>query len=101
MTIGSHSVYTVDIAKVVLAGLAVDADGSPHAYAPSGSGLQGLDYLANAGHSGNWWGIATDSHGMPYIQGPNTPAPGYYVSTTALEDGSKAVNDPARYVNSE
>jgi hypothetical protein len=96
-----NTVHSVGNAKIVLSHLNVDADGSPHAYAPANSGLEALDYLADAGKPGNWWALATDSHGHPYIQGANDPAPGYYISTTSLEDPSKAVSDPARYVNAE
>lgn len=77
-------------------GLAIDADGSPRAYGPNNTGL---DWTANAGHSGNWYGVATDSSGNPIIQ--KSPYPGMYVSTTALQDHSKSVGDPARYVDSE
>lgn len=79
-------------------GLSVDADGSPRAYHPNNTGL---DHLANAGRPGNWWGIATDARGRPFVQGPNDPAPGHYVSTTALIDGRFKANDPRRYANSE
>jgi hypothetical protein len=43
--------------------------------------------------------LAKDPDGEPFVQGPNDPFPGYYVSATALADHSKAVNDPARYVD--
>lgn len=79
-------------------GMQINADGSPHAYAPNG---KGLDYLANAGKPGNWWGIATDPAGRPYIQGPSDPAPGFYVSTTSLQNSAFAESDPRRYVDSE
>ncbi|MGV3625109.1 MAG: peptidoglycan-binding protein [Archangium sp.] len=79
-------------------GMSIDADGSPRAYNP---GNTGLDHLANAGKPGNWWGIATNSSGKPYVQGANDPAPGHYVSTTALVDGKYAASDPRRYVDSE
>lgn len=79
--------------------LHVDADGHPEAYHPSGS-PPGLDYLANAGHPGNWWGIATNSHGAPYRQTAGHPAPGFYISTTALEDRAISGDNPARYVHS-
>jgi hypothetical protein len=61
-----------------------------------------LDFLANAGEPGNWYGIATDKAGAPYIQGPKDPFPGFYVSTTALIANPKLpIWDPNRYVNSE
>ncbi len=40
-------------------------------------------------------------NGKPIIQGPNDPAPGFFVSTTSLEDTTKAETDPRRYVDSE
>jgi hypothetical protein len=46
--------------------LAIDCDGHPQAYHPDGS-PPGVDYLANAGSPGNWWGIATDSDDDPYV----------------------------------
>lgn len=79
--------------------LNVDADGHPQAYHPDGS-PPGLDYLANAGSQGNWWALSCDAHGTPYIQTDQHPAPGFYVSTTALEDHTIGGNNPARYVNS-
>ena len=85
-------------ALVWQSGMAVDADGSPNAYSPNGDGL---DYLANAGKPGGWFGIAVNQSGVPYIQGPNDPSPGKYISTTSLVDQTKAVNDPHRYVDSE
>lgn len=80
-------------------GLTVDADGSPHAYAPPH--LKGLDYLANAGHPGNWWGIATNSKGEPFVQGQGDPAPGYYVSTTSYARKEFEKFNPRRYLDSE
>jgi hypothetical protein len=78
--------------------LCIDADGSPRAYGPHG---QGLDYLENAGHPGNWWGIVTDQEGYPVLQGQDDPAPGYYISTTSLQHSDRALADPRRYINSE
>lgn len=77
----------------------VDADGSPRAYGPPGT--KPLDYLANAGYPGNWWGIATNSKGVPIIQGPNDPFPGYYVSTTSYKNPGFKHGDPRRELNSE
>lgn len=75
----------------------IDADGAPNAYHPEDIGL---DYLANAGSDGDWWGVATDPEGRPFVQGPDDPCPGYYVSTTALVNGIYATSDPRRYVDS-
>ena len=77
-------------------GMTIDADGAPNAYHPDNSGI---DDLGNAGAPGIWEGLAKDAQGEPFIQGPDDPFPGYYVSETALADRSKAINDPARYVD--
>jgi Fungal chitosanase of glycosyl hydrolase group 75 len=77
-------------------GMTIDADGAPNAYHPDNSGL---DDLANAGTPGRWEGLAKDADGKPFIQGPDDPFPGYYVSATALADRSKPANDPTRYVD--
>jgi hypothetical protein len=42
----------------------------------------------------------TDSTGEPVVQGENDPAPGYYVSQTALQDRTKLPTDLHRYVDS-
>ena len=83
-------------------GMTVDGDGSPRCYHPNRA--SGLDRLANAGGPGDWYGVATDNDkpsGKQVIQGPDDPAPGFYISTTALQDSTKKVLDTARYVNSE
>jgi hypothetical protein len=77
-------------------GMTIDADGAPNAYHPDNTGL---DDLANAGAPGRWEGLAKDADGEPYIQGPDDPFPGYYVSATALADRTKPPNDPTRYVD--
>lgn len=81
-----------------IGGMSIDCDGSPHAYAPLG--IKALDYLANAGHPGNWWGIVTFG-GDPVIQTGGMPAPGFYVSTTSYERGEFRRSDPRRYLDSE
>jgi len=86
---------------VLHCGFMVDADGSPHAYHPDRH--SGLDYLDNAGGPGMWDLITDDGSpsGKPIVQGPADPAPGYYISTTGLQDETKARTDPRRYVDSE
>jgi len=76
----------------------IDADGSPRAYGPNNTGL---DYTANAGYSGNWWGVVSDGNGDPVIQGTSDPYPGMYVSTTSLTNAAYGITNPLRYVNSE
>ena len=76
-------------------GMTIDADGAPNAYSPNNTGL---DDLSNAGGPGHWDGIVTD-HGEPFVQGPDDPFPGFYISQTALVDWSKERTDPARYVD--
>jgi hypothetical protein len=107
LKINYSEIYAGDGIVFCQSGANIDADGSPFAYHPVSD--KGLDNLANAGRRGQWWGIATDTDhidgeagkGTPYIQKEGEPAPGFYVSTTALEDRSKQISDPARYVNSE
>jgi len=84
-----------------MAGMTIDANGAPDAYHPKNNGL---DDLANAGNPGIWWALVTDNGkltGNPIVQGVTDPAPGYYVSTTMLEDGTKNRADLQRYVNSK
>lgn len=76
--------------------LAIDVDGAPNAYGPNNTGL---DYTANAGGPGNWYGVVTDASGQPFVQGPADPYPGDYISATALQDRTKRVQDPSRYVD--
>lgn len=89
---------TINQVLYFVSGMNIDADGSPHAYHPVSD--SGLDKLSSAGHDGNWWGIVT-TKGKPVIQDSADPAPGFYVSTTSLQDASKKITDPKRYVNSE
>src|SRR5580765_7782088 len=80
--------------------MTIDADGCPHAYGPEGT--KPLDYLANAGYPGNWWGIVTDAEGIPYVQRTDdgkdrAPWPGYYLSTTAYLVSGFDKYDARRY----
>lgn len=83
------------------AGMAIDCDGAPNAYALPGSGRIGLDAISNAGYMGHWVGLACDNAGKPYIQGTSDPAPGYAVSQTALQDHSRPLSSPSRYVDAD
>jgi hypothetical protein len=99
-TIGSTDILGVGSAITFESGMLIDADGAPHAFHPDDK--SGLDSLINVrdGH-GNWVGVVTDNNGQPVIQTAGDPAPGFYVSITALEDPSRDRKDPQRYVNSE
>ncbi|MEI6223083.1 MAG: glycoside hydrolase family 75 protein [bacterium] len=94
-SVGGKKIYKGNAAVFYQSGMGIDADGAPKAYHPTNDG-DGRDYKAN----GYPWGIVRVK-GKDYIQGQNDPAPGFYVSTTSLEDKSKKETDPARYVNSE
>lgn len=103
-TVGGVNVYTTQPFPAVIYrhGLEVDSDGSPYSYHPKPDDGEGLDYLADAGHPGNWWGIVTDNgsaSGSPVIQTSREPAPGFYVSSTSLEDPNFERTDPRKYVN--
>lgn len=82
-------------------GLAVDADGAFRAYHPNDR--FGLDSLSHAGRKGNWWALVTEDEktsGRPVVQLESDPAPGFYVSTTALYDPDNPnPRDPHRYVD--
>ncbi len=81
-------------------GMAIDADGAPNAYDPNNK--SGLDFLGNAGHPGNWWGIATDNgkkSGTPLIQKTGVYA-GFYISETSLKVKNRKPTDVTRNVDS-
>jgi Fungal chitosanase of glycosyl hydrolase group 75 len=78
------------------AGMTIDADGAPNAYAPHN---RGLDYTANAKGADGWVALVTDEKGRPVVQKSGRYR-GYYVSTTSLEQ--RRVSDernPKRYVD--
>jgi len=105
LKIGGVPVYQDEDGSVHWIGeMTIDADGCPHAYGPEGT--KPLDYLANAGYPGNWWGVVTSSNGEPYVQKSSdgkekAPWPGYYVSTTAYLVSGYDKYDCRRYVDSE
>jgi hypothetical protein len=75
-------------------GMRVDPGGAPRAYNKDDG--KALDDLANAR------ALVTETgkpDGKPVVQGRGDPAPGYFVSTTALFDKTKPVRSPARYVD--
>jgi len=102
-TIGTVKIWEIGGALWFQAGLQVSADGAPNAYHPPTDAHPetgcppGLDDLRNAGKPGNWWGIATDGSGHPFVQTAHQPFPGFFVSTTALMHGP--TNEPRSYVD--
>lgn len=107
MHIGGVPVYWDEAeSKIWYTGeLTIDADGCPRAYGPEGCSPEPLDYLENAGYPGNWWGIATNSSGVPYVQKSGNkakwPYPSLYISTTAYLVPGYGNDDCRHYVNSE
>jgi hypothetical protein len=100
-TIGDVEVFEIlgdPKAIVYKTGATVNGDGSPHCYHPDDS--EALDYLANAGSPGNWWGIYAPN-GKPVLQSIAHPAPGYYISTTALTNPAHPEDHPDHYIDSE
>jgi len=71
--------------------------GPRSSWRPAGRAPYGLDAPENGGSSpetGYGW-LVRD--GRAYIQPPGAPAPGFYVSQTALVDGRYRDTDPRRY----
>jgi hypothetical protein len=83
---------------IFLAGMAIDADGAPNAYGPSGT--EPSDYLANAGSKSDCWGMACDSDGNPYVRKVYHPYQAYYVSTISLQNAQFPDTNPDHNLNS-
>jgi len=86
----------------------IDADGANGqtggipVYAPKGFTPAPLDFLANAGEPGNWFGVVTDTgenDGTPVKQNASGPAPGAFVSATSYRWPTLARIDPLAYVD--
>jgi len=89
-------------------GMTIDADGANGqtggvpVYAPAGFSPAPLDFLANAGGPGNWFGVVTDTgkkDGKPVKQSETGPAPGAFVSATSYRWPTLARIDPLAYVD--
>lgn len=111
---GNNIVENDDGSVTFFAGATLDGDGANGqfgglpCYAPASFRGGTLDILANAGRSGNWFGVVTDtghSAGDPVIQNENHPCPGAYISATSLflldENGKRVPStSPFAYVDS-
>ena len=82
-------------AVLFAAGMYVDADGAPNAYAPHD---KGLDFTANAKNGGKFVSLVLHDNGQPVVQRSGRYK-GFYVSTTSLRKRSGRPTDPATYVN--
>ena len=89
-------------------GMQIDGDGANGqtggvpVYAPNGFTPAPLDFLANAGKPGNWFGVVTDTgkrDGNPVKQNATGPAPGAFVSATSYRWPTFARIDPLAYVD--
>lgn len=101
----------VPSAFLYVAGMEVDLDGAPNAYGPPEQ--PGLDFLGNASSNykdwkqGEWRGIVagpngtgpTDVKGNKAFVQKDGPHKGFFVSQSSLQDQSKDLLDPARYVD--
>ncbi|SRR5581483_208033 len=99
--IGDSTIFQTADGRVIYytAGMEIDADGAFRAYK---DGNDGLDYDQNGkDQNGNWVGVLTDGNGKPIEQKDGDPAPGYYISTTSLQDLTRPKTDPRRYVDAE
>src|SRR5689334_13067996 len=94
--------------KTKPAGMMIDADGANGqtggvpVYAPKGFTPAPLDFLANAGEPGNWFGVVTDTgraDGKPVKQNASGPAPGAFVSATSYRWPTLARIEPLAYVD--
>jgi len=115
LIIDGISVSTVNGEIRYEAGAEIDADGAGAAYALPGSGLTGLDYIANALTNpaeakdpninwqyppSGWAGIITNPDKTPFVQ-IDGPYKGYCLSATALQDHNFSVYDYRRYVQAD
>jgi len=92
---GSNCVYKSGSAIYWTSKMDTDCDGSAVAYNPSDTGI---DYLSDAGSSGDWYGLYTVG-GEPVVQGSSDPQPGYYVSTTSITAKSASQSSQCHYAD--
>jgi hypothetical protein len=88
--------------KEIVVKMSVDVDGAPNSYGPRDKDALDFELNAHVGakKTGAIVGYLIDKHGKPIIQGPNDPAPGFYISrTTYFDVNNQKEADPRRYVN--
>ncbi|HEY2801627.1 MAG TPA: peptidoglycan-binding protein [Chthoniobacterales bacterium] len=102
--IGGVSIFQTRDGRAIYfkTGMTIDADGAYRAYKIRNQGLDFDDNGKNpATPNGRWIGVVVDSAGRPIPQQANDPCPGYLISTSSLQDHTRANTDPMRYVDSE
>jgi peptidoglycan hydrolase-like protein with peptidoglycan-binding domain len=77
----------------------IDADGCPQAYGPDNSGIEDNRNAQQSDGSFSPDVIVLNGNGHPVRQGPNDPAPGFFISMTALSDPDRQTRDPRKWVN--
>jgi hypothetical protein len=85
--------------SVPMAAYHPDDRGLRTTWLPKGRGALGLDAPGNGinPRTGEIVGWLMTGAGVPFIQTDRDPAPGYYLSTTALQDSGYPVTDARRY----
>jgi hypothetical protein len=94
LRLGTLPVQQAGGAVLFHAGLYVDADGAPNAYAPNN---KGLDFTANAKTGGRFSSIVLNGDGKPVLQRSGRYK-GFFVSTTSLRS-TGSPSSPGTYVN--
>ena len=79
----------------------VDADGCATAYGPNNSGLDLNGNAQSPTSSGKWNPnvLVLGSDKQPIRQSNSDPAPGFFICKSSLQDKTKDVDDPRRYVD--
>jgi peptidoglycan hydrolase-like protein with peptidoglycan-binding domain len=77
----------------------VDADGCPQAYAPGNKGIESIKAATKKSGALSGDVLVLDGNGDGVLQKASDPAPGFFISKTALSDGSKKAADPTKYVD--
>jgi peptidoglycan hydrolase-like protein with peptidoglycan-binding domain len=79
--------------------LHIDADGCPQAYGPENSGIEDNRNAQRSDGSFSPDVIVLDGNGHAVRQGPHDPAPGFFISMTALSNPDRQDRDPRKWVN--
>jgi peptidoglycan hydrolase-like protein with peptidoglycan-binding domain len=91
MLAGGHAVFFT-------ARMHIDADGCPQAYGPDNRGIEDNRHAQRRDGSFSPDVIVLEN-GHPVVQRLQDPAPGFFISQTALSDPTREDRDPLKYVN--